>query len=193
MRRLPILVAAVLAIAATDACERTEYVTLPAKPDTVIVQRPGHVDTLIVPKIDTLFVPKPETSFVQLPGKVDTVITQHTDTVTVKRIDTLLVVVHDTVVQHDTVVHVDTVQLSKVSAFICLTLPKADTLFALSGDVTPYCNATHLAPQFPGKVMVDAPGATIVLTLPAPSSAASAFRGTTLLPGYLKAHGGAYR
>lgn len=207
--RLSWLLALVLAIAALDTACKPDVITQ-SKTDTLIVQRPGRTDTIVVTRPDTVIITHAETSVVQLPGRVDTVVRRDTlvipprvDTLYLPRVDTmiltrpettvvvrpetLLVVQHDTVIVHDTVTHYDTVRLSQMPAFVCLTLPKADTIFALSGDVTPYCDATHLAAQFPGKVMVNAPGATIVMTLPTPS--ASAYRGTLLLPGYLSRHG----
>lgn len=178
-----------LALAGLDtACTKTETITLPGRVDTLVVQRPGHVDTLVIVRPDTVVVQHAETTYVQRPGRVDTVVSVQHDTTYVPRVDTLvrvappettyvtrpdtvLVVTHDTVVVHDTVVHVDTIDLTPKPAWICLAVLKADTVFALSGNTTPYCDAGHLAPQYPGKVMVDAPGATITMALPAPQMA----------------------
>lgn len=168
MKRLVLGLVAIVALTLVDACERTQYVTLPGKTDTLVVQLPGKRDTIVVTRTDTLVVTHAETSYVQLPGRVDTLVRIDTlvtpprvDTLIVPRVDTvvvvrpettivvkpetLVVIQHDTVVKHDTVVHYDTIRVTQVPAYLCIYMTLGDTLVAFNWRDTPYCDAAHLA------------------------------------------------
>lgn len=212
-RRLVSLVFGIIALALVDtACEKTETITLPGKTDTLIVQRPGKTDTIIVVRPDTVVINHAETTFVQLPGrvdtvirvdtmiipprvdtvyvpKVDTVVVVHPETTYVTRPETLLVFVHDTIVQHDTVFHTDTVRLTQEPVAICITINHPDTLYALNWREYQLCDAAHLAlHDSTHSVIVNVD--TLYLQLPPP---ANPYRGTLLLPGYLNSHGPGFR
>lgn len=97
---------------------------------------------------------------------VDTVVVQRPgappDTIVITKHDTTIVTHYDTV----TVMHTDTVRLHRVAAFVCLTFMHGDTLFALSWRTSLYCDAAHMAPQFPTATV--AVNADTALTLIAP-------------------------
>jgi hypothetical protein len=202
---IALLAAAASFIGALGGCDRTGAIVSPTKVDTLIVYRPGRVDTVIVAKLDTVVVTKVDTLIRQrvdtvirqLPGRVDTLYVPRLDTLYLTRVDTvvqrktdtLLVVTHDTtvVVQHDTVtkIHVDTVYLSRTPAWLCLTITARDTVFAITPHNGPYCDAVHLKDQFPGQVIVDAD--SVVMTLPALRSAART-PSPLILPSYWRTH-----
>jgi hypothetical protein len=177
MKRFTAAFVAIVVLTLVDVACKGETVTLPGRVDTLIVHGPRSVDTIVVVRPDTIVVAKPETSFVQLPGRVDTVVVTRSDTTIIVRPETLIVVQHDTVIVHDTITHYDTVRLSRAIAHLCLQLEKADTIFFLSA-VDTMCNSAHMSQYYPGyNVYAD--------IIP---NAGMLYRGTLLLPGYMRNH-----
>ena len=217
-RRLALLVAATLAIAVAGSSGCTPDTLVLTQVDTVIVQRPGRTDTIVVTRPDTVILTHAETSYVQLPGRVDTIVRVDTlvqpprvDTLVVPRVDTvvvvrpettvvvrpetLVVVQHDTVIVHDTITHYDTVRIDRTPAYLCIYMTMGDTLLALNWRDAPngYCDAAHLAANaVPGAWNTLLNVDTLVMKLPAIQAALTRLANRPpsplILPGYWTAH-----
>jgi hypothetical protein len=123
---------------------------------------------------------------------VDTVVVTRPETTVVVKPETLVVVTHDTVIVHDTVTRVDTVRLTQVPTYLCIYMTMGDTLAAFNWDVTPYCDAAHLAQNVKGTWNTLLNVDTLVMQLPAIQAALTRMANRPpsplILPGYWAKH-----